>query len=380
MSIQPTRQTRRGRWLRRAALFLGILSVAGLALGAWGYSRGWDRYIHYRHLPDWNRSHEQALMATLTTTPPASAAATPVAGMADAAPPAATPPAGRIDMLALDNGNVRDESIDSPVLGKRFHFRIYLPPGYDDRRFAHTRYPVVYLLHGAPGGCNDWVDGAAANQTADALIRTSTIRPLIIVMPDGSLGDPHHDTQWGNSPVTGERVEDAIINDLIPAIDRQYRTLAKPEARAIGGLSSGGYGAVNIALHHPDDFGVVLSLSGYFTAENTYDKRDIWGSDAVRNANSPALNVHPLAEPLHIDIIEGLDEGQGVADTKAFDASLTAAGIDHQTQLAAGGHAWDFWKTHLFDALRYADQHFPTANNDAASRTRSPRDDGGGAT
>jgi len=378
MITQPDTHSRRRRWLRRAAIALGVLSVASLALGAWGYSQGWDRYIHYRHLPDWNRSHEKALLATLTTTPPTSA--TPTDTGVAAAPSATAAPPSRVDMMSLGNGAVHQESIDSPTLGKRLDIRIYLPPGYDDPRFAHTRYPVVYLLHGSPGGDSDWIDGASANQTADALIRSSTIRPLIIVMPDGSLGDPHHDTQWGNSPVTGERVEDAIVNDLIPAIDRQYRTLARPDARGIGGNSSGGYGAINIALHHPDKFGVVFSLSGYFNAENTYDKRNIWGSDEERNANSPALYVHSLSEPLHIDIIEGLDEGQGVADTKAFDAKLTAVGIDHQTQFAPGGHSWDFWKAHLLDALEYANQHFPATSNGAASTTGQPRDDGRGAT
>ena len=280
----------------------------------------------------------------------------------------------------LSRLNVESHVFHSESLNRDTPYYIYLPPGYDDPRFAHERYPVVYLLHGSPGGDSDWIDGASANQTADALIRSSTIRPLIIVMPDGSLGDPHHDTQWGNSPVTGERVEDAIVNDLIPAIDRQYRTLTRPDARGIGGNSSGGYGAINIALHHPDKFGVVFSLSGYFNAENTYDKRNIWGSDEERNANSPALYVHSLSEPLHIDIIEGLDEGQGVADTKAFDAKLTAVGIDHQTQFAPGGHSWDFWKAHLLDALEYANQHFPATSNGAASTTGQPRDDGRGAT
>jgi enterochelin esterase-like enzyme len=256
-------------------------------------------------------------------------------------------------MADLPDGKVSSEEVDSPTLGKQFGFRIYLPPGYHDTRFAKTRYPVIYLLHGAPGGRDDWIDGGLANQTADALIKTTMIRPVIIVMPDGSLGDRNHDTQWGNSPVTGERVEDALIHDLIPAIDSSYRTIPEPDARAIVGLSSGGYGALNIALHHPETFAVVVSMSGYFSAEQTFDGHDIWGSDQARAANSPVNEVRPLDQPFRIELIEGLDEGKGVDDTKAFDAQLADAGIDHQTLFFPGAHTWDFWKDHLLDALEY---------------------------
>jgi enterochelin esterase-like enzyme len=368
--------SRRSRWLRRFVIGLAVVTALSGVVAAWGYSQGWDRYIHYRHLPDWNRTHEKALLNQLlpTATARASLAATPQASLADASPalgsrksaditasPSASPDTV-LDYMHMHNGRVTHEHIQSAVLGKILDYRIYLPPGYDDRRMQHTRYPVVYLLHGAPGGEDDWVDGGSANQTADALIRSRTIHPIIIVMPDGCLGDPHHDTQWGNSPVTGERVEDAIIHDLIPAIDATYRTIPNRDARAIGGLSSGGYGAVNITLHHPDMFVSVFSLSGYFRWEKTYDGKDIWGSDDARRLNSPEEIVQPLSQPVHMDIIEGLDEGSGIDDTHAFDAKLTQAGIDHETHFFDGGHSWDFWKAHLLDALEYTDRYLTAAH------------------
>jgi enterochelin esterase-like enzyme len=350
--------------------------VLGGLLASVGYSQGWDRYIHYRHLPDWNRTHEKALLRQLlpTVTAQASTSGTPATPPTNASPSSASstpsrsvagttasPDAG-LNYMHMDNGQVTHESIQSAVLGKEFDYRIYLPPGYNDHRMAHTRYPVVYLLHGSPGGEDDWVDGGFANQTADALIKSRMIHPIIIVMPDGSLGDPHHDTQWGNSPVTGERVEDALVQDLIPAIDARYRTIPLREARAIGGLSSGAYGAVNITLHHPDTFSVAFSISGYFHWEKTYDGTDIWGSDEARRLNSPQDTVQPLTLPLHIDVIEGLDEGAGVDDTHAFDAKLTQAGIDHETHFFPGGHSWDFWKSHLLDALEYSNRYLTAAH------------------
>jgi enterochelin esterase-like enzyme len=359
-------RNRQRRWPIRLLIGVIILVLITGSLSAFGYSQGWDRYIHYRQLPDWNRAHEKALLATLRATSTAnSAAATPsprrsATNSKPTSPVRTSPtatPGPTVDMAGLNDGDVLSRSIDSPTLGKSFDYRIYLPPGYDDKRFAKTRYAVIYLLHGAPGGKDDWIDGGLANQTADALIKTATIRPVIIVMPDGSLGDPHHDTQWGNSPMTGERVEDALVNDLVPAIDAAYRTIAEPNARAIAGLSSGGYGALNIALHHPDTFHVVVSLSGYFSAAQTYDGHDIWGNDQARAENSPADNVGPRDQPLHIELIDGLDEGKGVDDTKSFDAQLADAQIDHQTLFFPGGHAWEFWKDHLLEALEYCDGH-----------------------
>ena len=262
--------------------------------------------------------------------------------------------------MTLSNGQVKDASIDSPVLGQKMKYRVYLPPGYDDPRFANTRYPVVYLLHGAPGGMHDWVDGGSANQTADALIKTRTIQPIIIIMPDGSLDDPHHDTQWGNSPVTGERVEDALIQDLLPAMDQTYRTLPGKDERAIGGLSAGGYGAVNIALHHPEAFSVAFSLSGYFLPELTYDGHDIWGSDAARTHNTPLANVAQQA--LHIQIIQASDEGDSFVQAGQFDQALTQHGIDHEfLRIDGQGHSWDFWRDHLLDALKYTNRFFGAA-------------------
>ncbi len=330
----------RNRARRRRIAAGGILIVAVVLIG-YGYSAGWDQFFHYRRMPFQGREVERRLIQSLSA-PDGTAEHTPRT-------------LNGVDLATLPDGQVLNAAIDSPTLGHSLAYRIYLPPGYDDPRFSGMRYPVMYLLHGAPGGDGDWVNGADANQTADALIKTGTIQPMILVMPDGSLGNPHHDTQWGNSPVTGERVEDALVQDLIPAIDRAYRTLATAPDRAIGGNSSGGYGAVNIALHHPDRFSVAVSLSGYFRAERTNDGRDIWGNTAARRKNSPiAMLDH---QPLHIDIIAGRDDTHYEHDSLAFAKALAAHGIDHQLRIYSGGHSWGFWRDHLPGALRYVSRH-----------------------
>ena len=349
------------------------------SLAGYGYQAGWDRYLHYRQLPDRGRTTERRVLQELQAEP--AAAAGELSGVASPAPPApATPvvsfgappaPGARpspqagprsiyaSELAALPDGRVFDAAAPSPVLGRPMGYRIYLPPGYDDPRFADVRYPVVYLLHGAPGGDHDWVDGGAANQTVDALIKSGKMAPFIVVMPDGSLGNPHHDTQWGNSPVTGERVEDALVQNLVPEIDRAYRTIGTREARVIGGLSSGGYGAVNIALHYPDLFTVALSLSGYFMAEKTYDGRDIWGSAAARRLNSPLQQV--AHQPLHIAIIADQEGGSTLTESRQFAQMLEAQGIGDLLRVYPGGHTWPFWRDHLLEALLYASDYVTPA-------------------
>lgn len=333
----------RNRAMRRRITVGGILVIAVVLMG-YGYSAGWDQFFHYRRVPFRGRELERQLIQSLTAKD-GTAAHTPRI-------------LNGVDLATIPDGQVLGAAIASPTLGHSLAYRIYLPPGYNDPRFSGMYYPVMYLLHGAPGSDGDWVDGASADQTADALIKTGTIPPMILVMPDGSLGNPHHDTQWGNSPVTGERVEDALVQDLIPAIDRTYRTLATASDRAIGGNSSGGYGAVNIALHHPDRFSAAVALSGYFRAERTNDGRDIWGNADARRKNSPiALLDH---QPLHIDIIAGQNDARFEKDSLAFAKALTAHGIDHQVHLFPGGHSWGFWRDHLSGALRYVSHYFAT--------------------
>jgi enterochelin esterase-like enzyme len=346
----------RNRARRRSIAAGGILVIALVLIG-YGYSVGWDQFVHYRRMPFQGRNVERRLLQSLSARD----------GSASAHAPQTL---NGVDLAALPDGRVLSATIDSPTLGHSLAYRIYLPPGYDDPRFSGMRYPVMYLLHGAPGGDGDWVDGANANQIADALIKTGTIPPMILVMPDGSLGNPHHDTQWGNSPVTGERVEDALVQDLIPVIDHTYRTLATALDRAIGGNSSGGYGAVNVALHHPDRFSVVAALSGYFRAERTNDGQDIWGNTAARRKNSPIeLLDH---QPLHIDIIAGRDDARYEHDSLAFARALTAHGIDHQMKLFPGGHSWGFWRDHLPGALRYVSRHLLAAATPERSRFAAP--------
>ena len=173
---------------------------------------------------------------------------------------------GRIVLDTFDSTVLANNAMGDPA---RRIVPVYLPPGYDENPSQH--YPVVYLLAGFNGRgttfLNDTVWDENIAQRMDRLIAGGTVRPFIVVMPDclTRLGG----SQYINSPATG-RYEDHLVDELVPYIDRSYRTLARREYRAVAGKSSGGYGALMLAMRHPDIFALTASHSGDLYFELCY--------------------------------------------------------------------------------------------------------------
>ena len=186
---------------------------------------------------------------------------------AAAAESAAAPPASPVPSPVVSTGIVIRETVHSPALVANLlgdspdrPVVIYLPPGY---RSSASRYPVVYLLHGfgaTKNGAEEWTSGDWANVPGmmDRLIAAGRIRKMIVVMPDAStrLGGAF----YTNSAATGNW-EDFVTRDLVTAIDRRYRTLRRASSRGIAGHSMGGYGAIKLAMKHPEVYGAVYGLS-----------------------------------------------------------------------------------------------------------------------
>ncbi|HZS91132.1 MAG TPA: alpha/beta hydrolase-fold protein [Chloroflexota bacterium] len=266
--------------------------------------------------------------------------------------------------IAVPYGRVVSGTIVSRALhGARRPYYIYLPPGYDRPRFRHERYPVVYLLHGAPGEAHDWVWGGKINVVADSLIAACRITPAIIVMPDGN-GGLERDTQYVNRWNGTENDATYLVRDVVSFVDRHFRTLPDPRFRAIMGNSEGGYGAVNLAVQHPDVFRIAVSLTGYFRA----DPREVlsgnhpFGHDrSALRANSPILRVPMLPAAvrhrLHILLYDGSNDDQYASQTRAFVRVLARNGVPHYWDsrpaepLSIAYHTWIYWRDSARDAL-----------------------------
>jgi enterochelin esterase-like enzyme len=147
-------------------------------------------------------------------------------------------------------GSIEAAEFKSPTLQRSWTYNVYLPTGYDAQ--SKLRYPVMYLLHGNDGQRNDWPVKGNLLRTVDQLIQNGEIPPAIIVMPDAG-------TTWYVD--LKEPMETAFFQDLVPHVEKKYRTLTSRDGRVIGGLSMGGYGALRYVLKYPEKFQAAALLS-----------------------------------------------------------------------------------------------------------------------
>jgi len=156
---------------------------------------------------------------------------------------------------AFGQGTVVNTSFYSKSLGINRGFQIYLPQGYNPQ--STVEYPVIYFLHGATVNHTQYTP---LFDIFNNLIATQSISPLIVVKPDGSTG-PYAGSYYTNSELYGN-FEDYIVSDLVEFIDSAYNTISSREKRAIMGHSMGAFGAMYLALKHPDVYCSVAAHSG----------------------------------------------------------------------------------------------------------------------
>ena len=241
-------------------------------------------------------------------------------------------------------GVVRQGTYYSAAMREDRHFYIYLPPSYNLRSAAHRHYPTLYLLHGDPSNSGEWLRyGTPA--VFDAGFAHGDLPETILVMPDGT-GHVTVATQWANRRDGRDRIEDATL-ELVAYVDQQYRTAADRQYRVIGGLSSGAYGAVNIAARHPDVFGVAMGFSGYYVAQGP-----VFGFDrAYVDSNSPTVIVQrsAAARTVHYILTVGAADPYR-ASSEGFAQQLRRLGVFTDFELIpGGGHGGRlFWGGLLF--------------------------------
>ncbi|MBL0345046.1 alpha/beta hydrolase-fold protein [Candidatus Villigracilis affinis] len=150
--------------------------------------------------------------------------------------------------------------------------QVYLPPSYG---IPDKHFPVVYYL---PGYGDSGMIGFNLPDSMDRLVSDGKVNEIIIVVANGmnKLGGSF----YTNSPVTGNW-EDFIAQDVVGYVDGHFRTLAQAESRGITGHSMGGFGALNIAMHRPDVFGVVYSMSPGLFDENGLTESQMFESERL---------------------------------------------------------------------------------------------------
>jgi enterochelin esterase-like enzyme len=171
------------------------------------------------------------------------------------------------------------------------------------------------------------------------------MQPMLLVMPFGSTG-PFNDKEWANGVSPHQGWETFVARDVVHAVDAHYRTIPTGAARALAGLSEGGYGALNIGFHHPGEFRVLESWSGYIHADNVpsvFDRRH-----AVLRWNTPLYRLPHVRRQLlnshtYVWFYTGTTDGL-LPQNLAFSNALTRAGISHRFFVVHGGHNWALWR------------------------------------
>ena len=240
----------------------------------------------------------------------------------------------------------------SSALGKATTCNVIFP---EDS--AHSGpFPTLYLLHGLSDDQSAW-------QRRTSIERYVQTLPLIVVMPDGGRG-------WYSNAHEGADYESAIMNDCIGFVERTFRADARREARAIGGLSMGGYGALKLAFQHPGKFSSAHGHSSAFgfghaqwRGEEPEFRRiigpqasggplDLWKIVADAQAANAAT---PGALPaLRIDC--GTSDFL-IEQNREFHAYLDELKIAHEYEEFAGAHDWAYWDKHIQSALRFHARH-----------------------
>jgi S-formylglutathione hydrolase FrmB len=297
-------------------------------------------------------------------------------------------------------GTVLARQIDSPALGVTKRYRVYLPDGYET---SARRYPVIYLLHGLGVTEDAWVAPSLdLPGTADELKLQA-----IVVMPDGdrsfyanSVTPTDYDRCLKDaSPkrnkeepretfcVRAPRYEDYIISDLVPHVDKHFRTIAKREARALSGESGGGLGAMHLAIRHKDLFAVAASHSAplalLYEGPHPYEKTkvklrtsfdsyppglsesiEIFGTDVSHwRAYDPSSLIENLRDgELAIYFDCGEQDEPGFHDhAMFFHDRLVTRGIRHTYVSTPGKHHESLWKDRLRFSLKFEIEQFTNA-------------------
>ena len=245
-------------------------------------------------------------------------------------------------MLAFDD-------FRSQVAGENLRYRVYIPPCYLE---SQKRYPYAILLHGQNANELQW-DRLGIDDALDQGIRLGAIGPMILVMPfTGSIAnrdtfppDPSYET--------------VILDELVPAIQRDFCTWNEPEYRAIGGISRGGFWAFSIALRHPDIFGKVGGHSAVFAEDN---------APPAFNPLDLAQNESFLADANLKMYLDNAASDIAGDELKVFSSRLSERGIPHTYLIhPVGDHSDDYWQAHVSEYLAFYAKDWPLSVNDLPS-------------
>jgi len=261
-------------------------------------------------------------------------------------------------------------TFNSKIVSYPVKYSVYLPSDYQT---SQRNCPVLYLLHGYSDDETGWIQFGEVNEIADKGITEGAFPACIIIIPDGKV------SWYCNSADGKDRWEDMFVKELIPFVEKEYRIRAKKEFRAIAGLSMGGYGALGLSMRNPDLFSTCVALSsGTFSDEEIttqpdkqYDMffKNIFGNNLKGEAriteawksNSP---LH-LVETVSVEKLKGIrfyidcgDDDFLYTGNSQLHIAMRKLNIPHEYRVRNGSHEWSYWRTGIYDGLKFIGEKF----------------------
>lgn len=253
---------------------------------------------------------------------------------------------------------VLERKLESKMMARAMPYRVILPADYNSKK--DVRYPAIFLLHGLTGHYSNWTDKTKVAEFAAG-------HNYIIVTPEGDNG-------WYTDSVSNpnDKYESYIVRELIPEIDKHFRTLADRDHRAIAGLSMGGYGSLKFGMKYPEMFSLAGSFSGALGAASFTEKNagaligkgidTIYGPE--RSESRAANDIFKLVRELTAEKAKALPfiyqscgtEDFLIQNNRDFLALMNEKKVTHEYREHPGIHDWVFWNDQVREFLDVADR------------------------
>jgi enterochelin esterase family protein len=264
-----------------------------------------------------------------------------------------------MDTADVPHGAVAEIFYYSSVLKTTRRMHIYTPPGYEN---TNVKYPVFYLLHGAGDTDDAWTSVGRAGFIFDNLIAAKKIKPMVVVMPAGHQpGIPFGAPPSGPTPTVNPFTNE-FISDMVPYVEKHYRTINDRQHRAIAGLSMGGSQTLDIAFTHLAMFGEIGVFSSGATLGGGRGRAPAAG-DAPAAAPVTPPPPRPDWEATHLADLDnaglkkgtkliwlstGKDDGL-IASTRSTVELLKKHGFAPVFIESPGAHSWFNWRNYLIE-------------------------------
>lgn len=268
-------------------------------------------------------------------------------------------------LVRAQTGKVYDDlSLPSKILKSDRKFAVYLPPDYES---SGRSYPVLYLLHGSGDDQTGWVQFGEVLNITDKAIANGTATPMIIVMPDANTGRRGY-----FNDIKGDwNYEDFFFKELIPYVEKKYRTKTDKRGRAISGLSMGGGGTLMYAMHHPEFFSSACPLSAsvgpltFDDAKRSLTKANQSLSDTAItnyfNRHSAITLVNNMPEDQKKAVRWYIDCGDDdflYEGNSMLHIAMRKKELPHEFRVRDGGHTWTYWRASLPKVLEFVSDAF----------------------